>query len=241
MKDSIKEKTVAKILKEMPDSYFRGFSAKRVATHVKLIKRAGKDTDFHVSYHPPVKFDDFIFWGEDKTGIFHKLCGVLAANGLNILGARITSTSRKRILDVFYVNKMGESTIDDKQIWTKVRSDLDKVLSGELKAKQLLEKKILSYAHYRKNIPTHPTKVEIDNEASDDFTIIEYYSNDRIGLLYEVSRELSNLGYSIEYAKISTKVDQVSDVFYITDTNNKKILSSKKLKEIKDTLLSLNS
>ncbi|HSG31560.1 MAG TPA: [protein-PII] uridylyltransferase [Thermodesulfobacteriota bacterium] len=241
LKDSIKEKTVAKILKEMPDSYFKGFSPKRVATHVKLIERAGKDTDFHISYHPPVKFDDFIFWGEDTTGIFHKLCGVLAANGLNILGARITSTSRKRILDVFYVNRMGESTIDDKQIWTKVRSDLEKVLSGELKAKQLLEKKILNYAHYRKNIPTHPTKVEIDNESSDDFTIIEYYSNDRIGLLYEVSRELSNLGYSIEYAKISTKVDQVSDVFYITDSNNKKILSSKKLREIKDTLLSLDS
>ncbi len=136
---------------------------------------------------------------------------------------------------------MGESTIDDKQVWTRVRSDLEKVLSGEVKARQLLEKKIRSYASYRKKIPTIPTRVEIDNESSDDFTIIEYYSNDRIGLLYEVSKAINKLGISINYAKISTKVDQVSDVFYVTDTKNNKITSAKKMKEIKETLLSLDS
>ncbi len=104
-----------------------------------------------------------------------------------------------------------------------------------------MEKRVLSYAHYRKNIPTRPTKVEIDNESSDDFTIIEYYSNDRIGLLYEVSKALNNLGFSINYAKISTKVDQVSDVFYVTDAKDKKITSAKKLKQTKDALLSLDN
>lgn len=241
LKDSIKEKTVSKILKSMPDDYFKGFAPKRVATHIKLIDRAGKGTDFHISYHPAVKFDDFIFWGFDTPGIFYKLCGVLSANGLNIMGARITSTSDNRILDVFYVNKMGESTIGDKHIWTRLKSELDKVLSGKLKAKQLLEKRILDYAHYRKNIPTHPTKIDIDNESSDDYTIIDYYSNDRIGLLYEVSKALSNSGFSINYAKISTKVDQVSDVFYVTDSDNKKITSPKKLKAMKEALLSLDS
>jgi [protein-PII] uridylyltransferase len=241
LKDSIKEKTVSKILKQMPDGYFKGFSPKRVSTHVKLIERAGKGTDFHVSYHPTVKFDDFIFWGFDTPGIFYKLCGVLAANGLNIMGARITSTSKNRILDVFYVNKTGESTIETKNIWTRVRNDVNKVLSGELKAKQLLKKRISSYAHYKKNIPARPSKIEFDNESSDDFTIIDYYSNDRIGLLYEVSKALSDSGISINYAKISTKVDQVSDVFYVTDSNNEKITSPKKLKDIKEALLSLDS
>lgn len=241
LKDSIKEKTVSKILNEMPDAYFKGFSPKTVSRHIKLIERAGNDTDFHVSYHPAVKFDDFIFWGFDTPGIFYKLCGVLSANGLNIMGARITSTSHNRILDVFYVNKIGESTIESKNIWTSVRSDLNKVLSGELKAKQLLKKRISSYAHYKKNIPTKPSKIEFDNESSDNFTIIDYYSHDRIGLLYEVSKALNNSGCSINYAKISTKVDQVSDVFYVTDSNNKKITSPKKLKDIKEALLSLDS
>ena len=225
----------------MPDAYFKGFSPKTVSRHIKLIERADNDTDFHVSYHPAVKFDDFIFWGFDTPGIFYKLCGVLLANGLNIKGARITSTSHNRILDVFYVNKIGESTIETKNIWTSVRSDLNKVLSGELKAKQLLKKRISSYAHYKKSIPTRPSKIEFDNESSDNFTIIDYYSNDRIGLLYEVSKALNNSGCSINYAKISTKVDQVADIFYITDSDNKKITDPKKLKEIKNTLLSLDS
>ena len=241
LKRDIKQNFISKLLKGMPGSYFKGFSPNTVARHIRLIKKAGDGVDFHVSYHPTVKFDDFIFWGFNTPGTFYKLCGVLSANGLNIMGARIATRDDKRILDVFYVNRLGDSTVEAKEIWTRVKNDLDKVLSGELKAKQLLEKKVSSYSSYEKKIPTKPSRIEIDNESSDYFTIIDYYSHDRIGLLYEVSKALYKLGLSINYAKISTKVDQVSDVFYVTDENNKKVISNKKLKKIKDVLLLLDS
>jgi len=90
---------------------------------------------------------------------------------------------------------------------------------------------------YQKFIPNYPPRVEFDNELSDDFTIIDVYANDRPGLLYDVTRTLSDLGLSINYAKISTKVDQVVDAFYVTDSNNKKVKENRYLEKIKDSLL----
>ena len=223
LRKELPHKSVEKVLSKMPDSYFYGFSPQTICKHLRLIKKTGRREDFHVSFHPSLKFDEFIFWGFDKPGIFYKLCGVLSANGINILGARINSRSDRRILDVFYVNKLDDSTINNQDTWTKVRNNLKEVLSGNIKARDLLKKRVSDYSYRKKLAPMKPSRIEVDNESSDQFTVIDYYSNDRIGLLYEVSRALNKLGLSINYAKISTKVDQVSDVFYVVDSKSKKI------------------
>ena len=67
------------------------------------------------------------------------------------------------------------------------------------------------------------TAVNIDNEASDDFTIVEVFTEDRIGVLFTITYSLHQLGLSIHVAKISTNVDQVADVFYVTDEAGRKI------------------
>lgn len=52
-----------------------------------------------------------------------------------------------------------------------------------------------------------------DNGSFDFFTLIEVFADDRIGLLYRITRALFTLGIDIRIAKIATKGDQVADVF----------------------------
>jgi [protein-PII] uridylyltransferase len=75
--------------------------------------------------------------------------------------------------------------------------------------------------------------VNIDNNASDDFTIVEVFTEDRIGVLFTITYGLHQLGLSIHVAKISTNVDQVADVFYVTDESGGKITAPEQVETIR--------
>jgi len=76
----------------------------------------------------------------------------------------------------------------------------------------------------------------VDNDASDFYTIIEVYANDRPGLLYRATQKLFDLELSIAMARISTKVDQVVDVFYVQDLSGGKIADEEFIEKIKEEL-----
>ena len=59
--------------------------------------------------------------------------------------------------------------------------------------------------------------MRIDNELSDECTVVEVFTVDRRGLLYRLARALHDLGLVIRFAKIGTYLDQVVDVFYVTE------------------------
>ena len=58
--------------------------------------------------------------------------------------------------------------------------------------------------------------MRIDNETSDRFTILDVFADDRQGLLYVITNAIFQLGLSVHAARISTRLDQVADVFYVT-------------------------
>ena len=81
-----------------------------------------------------------------------------------------------------------------------------------------------------------PTQIQVDNDTSERFTILEVFANDRQGLLYVVARTIFELGLSVSLAKITTSLDQVLDVFYVTDLSGKKVTRERRLEEIRARL-----
>jgi [protein-PII] uridylyltransferase len=79
--------------------------------------------------------------------------------------------------------------------------------------------------------------VEIDNEISEDYTVIDIFTHDKVGLLYRITSTITELGLYIDVSKISTKVDQVADVFYVKDIFRQKITDEVKCAEIQGRLL----
>ena len=68
-----------------------------------------------------------------------------------------------------------------------------------------------------------PTEVRIDNETSDRYTILDVFADDRQGLLYVMTHAIFVQGLSVHAARISTRLDQAADVFYVTDAKGQKI------------------
>jgi [protein-PII] uridylyltransferase len=82
-----------------------------------------------------------------------------------------------------------------------------------------------------------PNKVRINTELSDQCAVVEVVTVDRRGLLYRLARALHDLGLVIRFSKISTYLDQVVDVFYVTEREGEKPTGDERLGEIHDVLM----
>ncbi|MEX0612618.1 MAG: HD domain-containing protein, partial [Pirellulales bacterium] len=81
-----------------------------------------------------------------------------------------------------------------------------------------------------------PNKVRIDNEMSETCSVVEVFTIDRRGLLYRLARALHDAGTVIRFAKIATHLDQVVDVFYVTERDGAKPQAEERLAEIRTAL-----
>lgn len=233
----IPERRVRKILKKMPLSYFSQFSRQNTFRHVKFLDSI--DGKFGTEIIHYEEYDEFTICAPDKKGIFSVFCGILSANGLNILGARIVTTLDKKALDVFYVDRadnLMEGEHDE--VWKKVKKTLRKVIDGDIEVDELVERRKRNYSSYGRKVPEYPPEIVFDNESSDRATVIEVYAHDSEGLLYSITKTIAELGLSIDYAKISTRADQAADTFYVRDSRGRKISSPKKLGEVEKSLIS---
>jgi len=79
-------------------------------------------------------------------------------------------------------------------------------------------------------------KIVFDNEVSSQYTVVDIYAKDRIGLLYDILCTFSRLELSVARAKISTDIDRVVDSFTLLDSNGKKITDQKVLEIIREEL-----
>jgi len=81
-----------------------------------------------------------------------------------------------------------------------------------------------------------PTQIRFDDTTSEHHTIITILTYDRRGLLYRIAHTLFELDLSVHVAKVGTYLDQVVDVFYITDHQGRKIYDDRWLAEIRRRL-----
>jgi [protein-PII] uridylyltransferase len=79
--------------------------------------------------------------------------------------------------------------------------------------------------------------VDFDCDVSREHTVIDIFAHDEIGLLYRITRTLADLGLYIHVAKISTKVDQVTDTFYVKDIFGQSIRDESRREDIRKVLL----
>ncbi len=61
-------------------------------------------------------------------------------------------------------------------------------------------------------------------------------AEDRVGLLYDISRALAELNEMVYLAKIPTEKGAAIDTFYITEHDGAKVLDAERQKKIKQRL-----
>src|SRR6266571_5326653 len=82
-------------------------------------------------------------------------------------------------------------------------------------------------------------EVQLNNQWSNRFTVIEVIGLDRPGLLHELTSTISRLGLNIASAHVATFGERVVDVFYVTDLIGAKIDQPSRQAAIKRALTQL--
>ena len=173
----------------------------------------------------------------DRPGILNKICGVMALHNLKVLAAQIYTWIDGTVVDILHVSSTVDNEFED-QNWQALEDDLGMAIHFRLGLTHRLHKKLKSMITAAGQMGQRlPAKVIIDPDASDNYSVIEVYAVNRPGLLYDITRTLSEFGINTFRAKIGTKGDQVVDVFYVLDYQGNKIEDAAFKNEIKNGLL----
>jgi [protein-PII] uridylyltransferase len=225
----------------MPDSYFLSTPEEVIGQHVALMRRyrARVPVDGHLALATEVTtsvergFAEYTICTADRPGLFAMVSGTLATHGLDVVGARITTSRDAVAFDAFRVR--WDATMDP-GYWERVESTLRGVLGGSIDLERLVAQAVRPALFGRRRRPI-PTVVAIDNRVSEAYTVIDIEGGDRVGLLFGITNCFFRLGLDIHLAKINTMDERVFDVFYVTDAEGRKIEDPARLEGTRAALL----
>ncbi len=216
-------------LEEMPDRYVLSTPEQDLPAHFRLARQlADRDFATQVEHYPERDFSVFTVVTRNQPGLFAKLTGVMRAKGLSVAGARAAIGARGLAVDVFRVAHLdeGEQICSDDR-WDRVVALIGDVLAGDLDVAEMATGADRPQPGDQRYSPRVPTEIEIDNNASADFTLIGVVTSDRFGVLFAISSVLFRLDLRVHMAKITTSVDRVLDVFHVTDSEGEKITEAR--------------
>jgi glutamate-ammonia-ligase adenylyltransferase len=250
---SLADTEVNRHLARMDPSYKTTFGDQEIGLHARLAE--GLDNEHLVEVHA-VPLDDgqwrVTVVGYDYPGELSLICGLLFVYGFSIYdgnvftyepdlslgGARELADARRKIVDVFTVMPVQEQLPPD--TWTHYADELAGLLrlmnSGQRREAQgELAKRVAATLHKIPGTTTalYPVEIEIDNDISEQYTVLNIDAPDTIGFLYELTNALAFHRVYIARVIVDSVGNRVHDVLYVTDANGHKITSPDKQRELR--------
>ena len=221
--DLISDEHVQEHMESITDaSYIYQFSEKEIASHVEEIQ---KGTTISTLFKELENFTNVTVITMDFPSLLSKMCGVLSINDANIHDAKIFTRRDGVVIDTFNVTDFRTHKKLDPSRYDKISKDMNAVISGVLKLNVEFAKMKSRWRRIESKLFKRSGKVKILFDEHEKYTIIDIFSPDKLGFLYQVTSEMNELGLVIYFAKISTKGDDIVDSFYVLDRNGKKIPS----------------
>ena len=166
----------------------------------------------------------------DRPGAFSRVAGVLTLSGLDIMSAS-AATVEGMALAKFTVHH-------DQFDVARLEQQLKLGTSGQLALDARVAERRRTYSRSFKRTSAAAIRSDVswDNQLSEHATVFEVSCRDSIGVLYRISRALSEMGIGINTARIQTIGDRVVDTFYVT-ADGEKVLDDNHLVETERAIL----
>jgi len=224
-------------IKFMSLRYFLYVSTIDMISHINLYNKL-KDSRFVWSIEKDEQSNTRIITvcAKNKPGLFSKIAGVLTLSNINILNAQIYTWKNDTAIDIFHVTP-PKDLIYENEVWDTAADKLNAVLSNEIKLSVRINNKIEKEKADCSDKEKQKLQINVDNESSSFFSIVEVITNDFPGLLYIITDALFKCGLDIYISKIATKIDQVLDIFYVRNFYGEKGLTKKQQKELFDNII----
>ncbi len=215
---------IAAYLKRHYDPYWLRVDLETKAKHANFIRKSDKGgktlaTDFTAYAFEGVT--EITVLAPDHPRVLSTIAGACTVAGANIVDAQIFTTSDGLALDSIFIRREFDTEADETRRASRIATLIKDALSGKKELPQTIEHKMK--AKGRAKAFQLPTDILVNNSLSEHFTVLELSGLDRPGLLYDLTREISDLNLDIASAHIATFGERAVDVFYVTDLTGQKI------------------
>ncbi len=222
------------------ERFLAQITARQAARHVRLALGTlarGARVGVAVSHFPLKGHSEVAVVAPDAHGVLAAIAGTLVAHRVDVLGAVAGHADGPGgnggglALDLFYVRDLVGAAIPDKDgRWARFESDLAELVKdgapSHTEVMALITRRRPASGLPPRVTPPVVTEIRIDNDESNEATIVEVFTRDRLGVLFAITQTLADSGLDISLSKISTEGEKVADVFYVTRDGRKVVEES---------------
>jgi [protein-PII] uridylyltransferase len=218
---TISESNVREHIESINDiAYAHHFTDEEIARHIEEIQRGVSVSTLFKELND---FTNITVITKDFPSLLSKICGVMSINDANIHDAKIFTRKDGVVIDSFNVSDFRTGRKIEPERYSKIDEDLNSVVTGLLQLNQEFTKMKNKWWRIESKFFKRTGKVKITFENHEKYTIVDVFSPDRLGFLYQVTSKMNELGLSIYFAKISTTGDDIVDSFYVLERSGKKV------------------
>ena len=224
-----------------PQAYWTGFDVISHCKHAALCQQFHRlETPLLIDLSPDKarRATEMTVITVDDPGLFSRIAGAVAAVGVNIAGARITTCSDGTVLDVFYLQTIDNQVVDDAALLTRIRDFVTKAVTGKMRIADALSARWQQTPKRMRRFPV-PPRVLLSNNISKTHSVIEVNGRDFPGFLHKITSCMVTLGLQIQSSSISTYGERVVDVFYVKDIFGLQISNEARQQHIRNALLAV--
>ncbi|HXW06741.1 MAG TPA: HD domain-containing protein [Vicinamibacterales bacterium] len=216
--DDIGQSELTRFLTGLPRRYLALFGLAGIYRHVRLARGIRRD-EVHTFLEQHDEVWELTIVTLDKPFLFSNVSGVLSYFGMDIHRGQAMTTPEGLVLDVFEFSDAEGFLRQNPGAPTEISRMLDRVVAGWVDVPGLLRGRERSVV-YRAPQPIAP-RVHVDNEYSRKYTVVEIVAADGPGLLYRVSRVISEQGCDLDLVLINTEGSKAIDVLHVTRAGQK--------------------
>jgi [protein-PII] uridylyltransferase len=218
--DDLSVTEITRFLEGLPQRYLQLFARDVIYRHVRLARDIHPD-EVHLS----LERGEASVWSLavatlDKPFLFSNICGVLSSFGMNIIRGHALTNPNGLVLDVFQFTddeRFLELNRDGQRQVLQVMEDVVSGRADVVARLRPLEQGVLR----ARGAARFPPVVRADNQASGRYTILDIVATNALGLLYRISRVISQHGCDVDLVLIATEGEKAIDVFHITKGGSK--------------------
>ena len=226
--------SVPSIMLEMETAYWTGFDPDDLAWQASVLTDQD-DTVAH-RYIPDGGAVAMIVSGADRTGLFADLAGTLARLGANVVSAQVFTSKSGRIVDIFMLqdNTKAAFAAGDAPRMERLEAAMRDALAGNP-----ITGDVKTRAGRREAAFLVQPSVQIRDDLSAEYTVIDVGGRDRPGLLHEVADVLADMKLSIHSAHVGSYGERVFDAFYVQNAQGQKLGTKARKDSLKERLLAV--